>query len=865
MPKVRVYEISKELGLTNDQVINAGNKLGHDLKSHVSSVSEESAKQIINALKDTNGISSASGDIEDHEEKVKVFKSDTGQEIVERRTGSRVVLRKKKRNKIEEEPGEDIELPEKQKTEYISKENESPDLEQTELTTKKIEVLETNEDVSVELPLKPQVEKPEILEKKEESSEEESLKRKVVLKSVNKKEEILEEDLKQKKGKKKKPKKEEIIDEDSLEELRKAFRTKLPSRKREYVVDERRPKLKPGPDQRKRKSSGKSYRGSQGFSRNNLSVEHALISTVPPSKKVVKIGETVSVGEIAKLMSIKAGEVIKMLMQMGTPATINELIDNDTATLIADEFGFEIVIDKFEEDKFLIDLDDVGSQEAKSRPPVVTVMGHVDHGKTTLLDTIRETNVVDGEAGGITQHIGAYKVNVNGGTIVFVDTPGHEAFTSMRARGASITDIVILVVAADDGVMPQTVEAVNHARAAGVPIIVAINKIDKDSADPDRIKRELSDIGLISEDWGGDTLFAEVSAKSKIGIKELLELILLQSDILELKAATDLRANGIVIEAELDKGRGALSTVIVKEGTLRVGDYVVSGLNYGKVKALLDDKRKRVEDAGPSMPVEIMGLSGVPQAGDKFYVVKNEKSAKDIISHRENKVKVPAAGANKISLEDLFSSLEKEEAKELAIIIKGDTQGSVEALKESIEKLSTEKCVVKIVHTGVGGISETDVVLASASNAVIVGFNVRPDNNAITIAEKERVSFELHSIIYDIVNRIRNAMEGLLEPLLKEVVTGHVEVRETFQISRIGTIAGCMVTDGKVAREDKARILRDGVIIYTGKLSTLKRFKDDAKEVQTGYECGITIENFNDIKVGDIFELFMFEEIKQKL
>lgn len=861
MPKVRVYEISKELGLTNAQVISAGKELGLELKSHASSLSEEQADKVKNALKSTNGISDAPSpeEVVDKEEKVKVFKSDSGQEIVERRTGSRVVLRKKKRSKVKEQPEEVVD-------EQLTEEQSAKDTTEEKVEEKQTEeeVLEVKQEIDDEIPQEPVIEETEITSETKESVKDKSEKQKVTPRSSKKDDDSVEEDIKKKKGKKKKPKKEEIIDEDSLEELKKAFRTKLPSRKREYVVDERRPKLRQGSDSRRR-SGGRKSRGSQGGYSGNVSSQGSTISTLPPTKKVIKIGESVSVGEIAKLMSIKAGEIIKKLMQMGTPATINELIDTDTATLIAEEFGFEVIVEKFEEEDFLIDIDSESGKEIVARPPVVTVMGHVDHGKTTLLDTIREANVVEGEAGGITQHIGAYKVKVNDGSIVFVDTPGHEAFTSMRARGASITDIVVLVVAADDGVMPQTVEAVNHAKAAEVPIIVAINKIDKDGADPEKIKRELSEIGLISEEWGGDTLFAEVSAKNKIGIKELLEIILLQADILELKAAKDIRANGVVVEAELDKGRGALSTVIVKEGTLNVGDYVISGLNYGKVKALIDDTGERVKEAGPSMPVEIMGLSGVPEAGDMFYVVKGEKEAKDIITHREDKVNVPSPNTNKISLEDLFDSLEKEEVKELPIIIKGDTQGSVEALKESIEKLSTEKCIVKIVHTGVGGISETDVVLASASNAIVVGFNVRPDNNALSIAEREKVSFELHSIIYDVVNRIRNAMEGLLEPILKEVVTGHVEVRETFHISRIGTIAGCMVTDGKVSRDDKVRILRDGVIVFDGKLSSLKRFKDDAKEVQSGFECGITIENFNDIKVGDIFELYMFEEVKQKL
>jgi translation initiation factor IF-2 len=495
-------------------------------------------------------------------------------------------------------------------------------------------------------------------------------------------------------------------------------------------------------------------------------------------------------------------------------------------------------------------------------------MGHVDHGKRTLLDTIRKANVVEGEAGGITQHIGAYSVDLDGRKVAFVDTPGHEAFTAMRARGAKVTDVVILVVAADDGVMPQTVEAVNHARAAEVPIIVAINKIDKENADKDKIKRELSEIGLLSEEWGGDTLFAEVSAKQAIGIKELLELVLLQADLLELKSDPEKRANGFVIEAVLDKGRGPVATVIVSEGTLKVSDFVVAGTTYGKVRALLDDKGNRIKEAGPSVPAEIMGLSGVPEAGERFYVVKDEKAAKEVVGHREMKQRETAAAKERkptISLENLFETLEEEEIKELPLIIKADTRGSVEAVRESIDKLSTDKCKVKIVHTGVGGINETDIILATASKAIIVGFNVRPDAKALGTAEREGVSLELHTIIYNLIDRVKNAMEGLLDPIIKEKIAGHAEVRETFHISKIGTIAGCMVTDGKVTRDSNVRVIRDAVSVFEGKLSSLRRFKDDAKEVNTGYECGIGVERFNDIKVGDTLEFFVFEEFKQEL
>jgi translation initiation factor IF-2 len=474
--------------------------------------------------------------------------------------------------------------------------------------------------------------------------------------------------------------------------------------------------------------------------------------------------------------------------------------------------------------------------------------------------------VAEKEAGGITQHIGAYSVEVDGRKVVFVDTPGHEAFTAMRARGAQVTDTVILVVAADDGVMPQTMEAINHARAAGVPIVVAINKIDKPEASPDKVKRQLSEIGLVPEEWGGDTLVAEVSAKRNIAIKDLLELLLLQADILELRANPYKRASGVVIEAELDKGRGPVATVIVKEGTLKIGDYMVAGTTYGRVRALIDDKGNRLDEAGPSMPVQILGLSGVTNAGQLFYVIKDERTAKEIVSHREGKERERvAAKERKLSLESLYDSLKEGEVKELPLVIKADTQGSAEAVKEAITGLSTDKCRVKVIHVGVGAVNETDVVLASASNAVIVGFNVRPDSKALDAAERERVSLELHTVIYDAVDRIRNAMEGLLEPVITERVVGHAEVRNTFHISKVGTIAGCYVTDGKVVRGHNVRVLRDGVIAFEGKLASLKRFKDDVKEVQSGYECGIGVEAFNDIKVGDILEVYTFDEVKQKL
>lgn len=859
MGKIRVYELSKETGVTNKDIILAAKELGLELKSHASAIEDHYIQKIKEKITNSKVKKNTPETKEEVSEEVKVFKSETGQEVVERRTGSKVVLRKKRRVK-EEEKTEEPEVIEEMPEEDVTPEADNTGKE-----------IDTNIEIAAESSLEGSEEAPDIPEAADVAEIADDLELKEDKKEVTEKGKSsvkADDSKKKKKAKKVKITKEEIIDEDTLEELRKAFRTKLPTRKKEYVVDDRKFKPKsPAGD-----NKGRHGQRNRPFPENKYK-QQKLTGDAPTGirpeiedsgKKHIKIGETVAVGELAKKMGIKGVALIRKLMQLGMPATINEQIDAETATIVAEEYGHNIVIEKYEEEDFLLESDE--NETLVKRPPVVTVMGHVDHGKTTLLDSIRTTSVVTGEAGGITQHIGAYKVVLNDSVITFIDTPGHEAFTSMRARGASITDIVILVVAADDGVMPQTLEAINHAKAAEVPIIVAVNKIDKDDADPEKIKRQLSENGLISEEWGGDTLFAEVSAKSKQGIKELLDLVLLQADILELQAVADKRANGVIVEAKLDKGRGAISTVIVTEGTLKIGDYVMSGIYSGRVKALKDDQGRDVKEAGPSIPVEIMGISGVPTAGERFYVVKDEKTAKEVISNRELKLRKKTVVPDlKVSLEQLFENLEKDEVKELFIVIKGDTQGSVEALQESLLKLNGEKCTVNIVHAGVGGINETDIVLASASNAIVVGFNVRPDSNALKIAEKEGVSLELHKIIYDVTNRITAAMEGLLEPVVSEVITAHVEVKETFHISKIGTIAGCMVTDGKVQRDNKIRVIRDSVQIYEGDIDSLRRFKDDVKEVQSGFECGISVVNFNDIKEGDTFEIFKYEETKQQL
>jgi len=580
-------------------------------------------------------------------------------------------------------------------------------------------------------------------------------------------------------------------------------------------------------------------------------------------EEVIKIPDKIVVGEFANLIGKPAAEIIKKLIMLGIMANINQEIDFDVASLIAEDYGFKVEkeIIKTEEEILLEDQEDP-PESLVPRPPVVVVMGHVDHGKTSLLDAIRKTNVTEKEAGGITQHIGASVVEINGRKITFLDTPGHEAFTAMRARGAQVTDIAVLVVAADDGVMPQTVEAINHAKAANVTIIVAINKIDKPEANPERVKQQLSEYGLIPEEWGGDTVFVNVSAKKKIGIDHLLEMILLVADLMELKANPNRPARGRVIEAKLDKGRGPVATVLIQKGTLKVGDYVVVGNTWGRVRAMMDDKGQRIKEAGPSMPVEILGLEDVPVAGDELVCVKDEKTAKTVAQIRQEKLKEEKMQSTKISLDELFERIQKGQLKELRVIIKADVQGSVEALKSAVERLSNDKVTVKVIHAAVGAITESDVTLASASDAIIIGFNVRPEVGAMSLAEKEKVDVRMYRIIYDVINDIEAAMKGLLEPVYKEVVIGHAEIRQIFKSSAVGTIAGCYVLDGKITRTANARIIRDGVVVYEGKLASLKRFKDDVREVAAGYECGMTFEKFNDIKEGDIVEAYEMQKVE---
>ncbi|NLO88890.1 MAG: translation initiation factor IF-2 [Clostridia bacterium] len=584
-------------------------------------------------------------------------------------------------------------------------------------------------------------------------------------------------------------------------------------------------------------------------------------------KNVISIGSTISVDMLAKKIGVKSTEVIKKLMDFGIIATINQEIDAETAAIVGEEFGVEIkaeMEDDSQKNKIALDTLEEKSENLEERPPVVTVMGHVDHGKTTLLDAIRNTKVTEQEAGGITQHIGAYQVEVGGKLITFIDTPGHEAFTTMRARGAQATDIAVLVVAADDGVMPQTVEAINHAKAAEIPIIVAINKIDKPSAAPDRVKQQLTEHGLIPEEWGGQTVCVEISAIKGEGIDQLLEMILLVAELEELKADHHGPATGIVIESQLDRGRGPVATVIVQSGTLKVGDSVFAGTTFGRVRSMTNDKGKRLKEAGPSTPVQVQGFSEVPQAGEKFYVV-DEKTAKLLSEQRKEEQREKKLQQSKISVGDLFKQLDKGEKKELEIVLKADVQGSLEALKNSLEKIDNDEVEIKIIHSGVGAVNETDVMLAAASNAIVIGFNITPDTNAKKTAENEGVEIRLYRVIYDAIEDITSLISGMLEPELKEKYLGRAEVRATFKVPKVGTIAGSYVIDGKIKNKSKVRIIREGTIIYEGNVASLKRFKDDVKEVEQGYECGIGIENFNDIKVGDILEAYIIEEVSRQL
>lgn len=869
MSKIRVYELAKELGIDNKDLITRLEKLGIAVKAHSSSLEEDDVERVR-----------------------KEFALGERDAIVEKRVKRTVIRRRAVRQHASEAtemtPAEAVPEPKGEEKET----QEASSLPIPEETTPDAATPQHGERTE-EAPVDREAPEEKAEEGKEEEAEEaipaKKEEKKTAPQKKQRKSAVIVRAAVKKEEKKPEPVEKKVVS--PPEEVR----TPPPKSSEQEAETQKKTPTKPshkikkpvevhvGEEDRRKKTffkqrfdkKGKRSRqgGAEREERRSWKEEKSIpttrikateITTPKAIKRRIKVEEAIKVSDLAKRMGIKAGELISKLVSLGMMVTINQSIDIDAATLVAAEFGYQIesVGVEYEE---IVQRDESLPTNLKPRAPVVTIMGHVDHGKTSLLDVIRETNVIEGESGGITQAIGAYHVHVNGKDIVFLDTPGHEAFTAMRARGAQVTDVVVLVVAADDGVMDQTVEAINHSRAAGVPIIVAVNKIDKPNAEPDRIKQQLSEYELVPEAWGGDTIYAEVSAKQKTGIGDLMELILLQADIMELKADPDRLARGIVIEAKLDRGRGPVATVIVQEGTLREGDAVVSRMESGRVRAMIDDKGRRVAEAGPAMPVEVVGFSGVPQAGMDFVCVEDDKKARAVSDHWLRKERErELSRTSKITLEQLYERIQ-EGAKELNVIIKADVQGSVEALSDALLKLSTEDVKLKLVHSSAGAITETDVMLASASDAFIIGFKVRPDARVSEIIEKEGVSVKLYDVIYDAIADVRNAMEGLLEPVYEESVQGRAEVLQVFKVSKIGTIAGSRVTDGKITRNARLRLLRDGVVIHDGIFQSLKRFKDDAKEVLSGFECGIGIEAFNDIKEGDVIEAYTREAVARKL
>lgn len=836
MAKIRIYELAKQLNVTNKVLMEKLKEMDIAVKSHMSVIDEETAAGI-----------------------KKAFSQDKPEIVTEKRIKGTIIRRRRKVVKAEGE------IPSKPK-EKVAK------AVKPEETAAKTEVEKPGEAVAklTEVKAKPEKAKPakKAKAKKKSKAKKEQPAKIIKMPEAKPAAEVTPQDEatpathlklvpKEKrpappKGKAKKKDKKKRF-ELGEEENKQFFKKKAAFRKKEVIdrsdlYDEKALRARKGRRYRKGKVAIKG--------------EKTLITTPKAIKRRIKIDETIIVSDLAKRMGVKAGEVIKELIALGTMATLNQAIDFETAAVVANEFDYEAEKVSFEEETFIRPEKD-DPKQLEPRPPVVTIMGHVDHGKTSLLDVIRQTNVIDSEAGGITQHIGAYNVTLKNGQIVFLDTPGHEAFTAMRARGAEITDLVVLVIAADDGVMPQTIEAINHARAADVPIMVAVNKIDKPDADPERVKRELAEQNLAPEEWGGNTVFVNVSAKQKKGIEELLEMILLQAEVLELKANPNKLAIGHVIEARLDPGRGSVATVLVQEGTLHAGDAVMCGVHYGKVRAMLDDRGERLDSVGPAMPVEIHGLSGVPMAGDDFMALTDEKVAKQVSLHRAQKQRTrELAKTSKLTLEKYYEQIKDGPVKDLNLIIRADVQGSVEALAESIQKIASTEVKSNIVHSATGTITESDVMLAAVSNAIVIGFNVRPNPKVRGLAAEQNVDIRFYDVIYNVVHDIKGAMAGLMEPTYEDHLIGRMEVRETFIIPKVGTIAGCYVTEGKIERGRQVRLIRDGVVVYNGEIASLRRFKDDVKEVQSGYECGIGIENYNDIKVNDAIECYETEEIK---
>ena len=874
MAKVRVYELARELDIESKELVEKLVEGGISIKNYMSTLDEET---IVRAKKIVSG---------------------TVSEIIEEKRIKPTVIRRRKKIKIEQEiPTAEVEEEAKDvKSEALKQE--------MPLEEKKVqeEAAEGMEAAPSDIP--PEVEKredaPEEVSHEEQIAEKEEAK--IHVEKVAKKTKA-----KVKKVKKKKvDKPAKIIKLPERGPLKETLGEKVdekvvelhPLKPKETVTKEEGKLKKPKPA--KRKKTKKKTEEEGDISRHTLRYKRKAIyersdlyegrSIKPKRKKIgkrpetavkkgkqtkitvpkaikrrIKVQEFVTVAELAKAMGAKATDLVKKLMGLGVAANINMAIDFESASVVADDFGYELELDTFKEERLILETED-RPEDLEPRPPVVTIMGHVDHGKTSLLDYIRESNIIGGESGGITQHIGAYYVKTKGGDIVFLDTPGHEAFTAMRARGAKVTDLIVLVVAADDGAMSQTKEAINHARAADIPIVVAINKIDKPEADPEKVKRELAELDLAPEEWGGETIYGHISAKTGEGVDEVLGLILLQSEILELKGNPKKAARGTIIEANLDKSKGPVASVLIKNGTLRQGDHFICGDHYGRVRAMLNQQGKKMKSAGPSVPVEIYGISGVPMAGDGFIVVEDEKTARQVIGHRRTKSKKPETiERDLVSLDDLFERMKEGEVKELNIVLKTDVQGSLEALTDSLVKQSTEEVKLRVIHSATGGISESDVMLASASDAIIIGFNVRANPRVSNIAEKEKVDIRYYDVIYKAIKDVRLAMAGLLEPVYEEHIIGRADIKETFHIPKVGSVAGCYVTDGYVERNVNVRVLRDDVVVIDDKVASLRRFKEQVKEVQSGYECGIGLENFQDFKAGDVFEFYKVEEMEAEL
>ncbi|MBI5660584.1 MAG: translation initiation factor IF-2 [Ignavibacterium album] len=884
--KVRIHKLASEINLSSEVLIDFLRKKGHEVKSIQSIVTDEMLHDIQSHFK--KEIEKAAQHTKKVEEFKKKFSSKSDKESREKSVSisDEVAV---------EEPPQEIVITEQTKieaepevlTEADQNEQAAPEITEEQVETDTTEVVsdkvesadqenfvqprDTAENKVKGLKILGKVDLDEGRKRKKGQKEQKQLQEQPKPKVEEKKEEtksgiiekVPEEPVKKKKKRPKAKKKASI--EPVAEELESAKKKK---RVKKFEIDEKDVKAAIKQTLLSMDETVGSIRGSlkRKKKREREAEQERLQELKQLESKKIKVNEFIAVNELANLMNVPVSEVIAKCISMGLMVSINQRLDVETITLVADEFGFEVEFQKEYTADVLEDKPDP-EESLKPRPPVVTIMGHVDHGKTSLLDYIRNTNVVAGEAGGITQHIGAYQVELpEGKLITFLDTPGHEAFTAMRARGAQLTDIVVLVVAADDAVMPQTVEALNHAQAANVPIIVAINKIDKPGANPDKIKQQLADRNLLVEDWGGKYQCVELSAKTGKNIDLLLEKILLEAEILDLKANPDRPARGAVVEAELDKGRGVVATILVQKGTLKVGDPFVAGIYHGRVRAMFDERGNKVKEAPPSTPVQVLGFEGVPQAGDTFVVVESERDAREIALKRQQlKREQDQKQVHHLTLDEIAKQISIGGVKELPLIVKGDVDGSVEALSDSFMKLTNQEVVVRVIHKGVGGISESDVLLAAASNAIIIGFNVRPNLNARKLAETQKVDIRLYSVIYDAINEVKSALEGLLSPVLSEEITATVEVREVFKVPKVGTVAGCYVTDGKIARSNKIRIIRDGIVIHQGEILSLKRFKDDVREVDAGYECGISIVNFNDIKVGDIIEGFKIVETKKTL